>query len=279
MVCHDLLLLPLVVRMIGHTRCVVDLREYYPEQFAHSILWKLTSGRLARYICRTYLSRADRLVTVSQGLARLYERDYGRSVNVIYSYADFLELPVQRTNNVVRLVHHGNATANRNLENMIDMMNLLDNKYELHLYLVEKEPSYFARLVDKCSNNKQVTLHPVVHPADLVRELNQYDVGLFVPPRSTVNLDHSMPNKLFEFIQARLMVMVTPLSDVSDFVRATGVGRVVKGANAEELASAVAELTEKQIQSCKIRANQLALEMNSQKFCAQFEQLMKPNEA
>ena len=48
---------------------------------------------------------------------------------------------------------------------------------------------------------------------------NQYDVGVFLLPASFPNQVHVLPNKLFDYIQARLAVAIGPSHEMAEVVR------------------------------------------------------------
>ncbi|MGI9325547.1 MAG: hypothetical protein ACR2PZ_10035 [Pseudomonadales bacterium] len=238
-ICHDLLLLPLAIQRWGGGNVIFDAREYYPRQFEHNRAWRIVAGRLNQYLCSTYLPKVAQTITVSQGLAQLYEREYRVPVSVAPSFSEYLELSVGPVGDPVRLVHHGNATPNRQLENMVLAMDLLGGDYVLDLYLVWKEDRYRRRLEHLCAQRDNVNLCKPVHFEQIVPTLNGYDIGLFVPPAATVNLDLALPNKLFEYVQARLMIVVSPLQEASRLVREHDLGTVAASAAAQDIASCI----------------------------------------
>ena len=50
-------------------------------------------------------------------------------------------------------------------------------------------------------------VHPPVTPAELPSSLNAFDVGVYVLPPRTMNHRLMLPNKFFDFVQARLALV------------------------------------------------------------------------
>ena len=273
-VCHDLLILPLIMRRVRCRKVVFDAREYYPLQFEDSLLWRLTAGRLASYICKKYLVDVDSAATVSPGIADAYAANFGVAMRVIYSSPAAKALQPTKVGEVVKLVHHGNGTPNRCLENMIEAARLLGSGYTLDLYIVEKSLRYYARLVELAAEVPNVVIKKPVSPDQIVETLARYDIGLFVPPPATFNLRYSMPNKMFEFIQARLMIIVSKLPDASGFVTRHGLGEVSPDASSNTIAHTIAATSRARIAECKRSADRAASEFTAEKFLAEFGQLI-----
>lgn len=263
---HDILILPLIRQAYPSAHLVLDAREYFPREFEHSLIWRLSSGRLVDWICRNYLKKVDAAYTVSKGIAREYKRVYGCEMEVAYSFPDEARLSVGPVKSPVRLVYHGNASRDRCIEKMIDAVEGLEYQATLDLYLVTVDPKYHGFLRRMAQDVSNVRIIEPVDQLRIVDVLNTYDVGLFVPPPSTFNLQFSLPNKLFEYIQARLMIVVTPLSEVSKFVRENNVGLIVPDFSASALRELLENLSSSEIESFKEKSHVVAPEFVSEKF-------------
>lgn len=269
-VCHDLLLLPALIRDTSYGRLVFDAREYYPLQDEGNLVWRLTFGRLNDYICRTYAHRADSLITVSEGLRREYYSNYGLEMNVVHSYCQYYEAVPGSLGPTIKLVHHGNAAPARKIERLVAMVELLPLNYELHLYLMPKDDDYFASIRNMVARKPRITLHAPVSFDEIVPALNQYDIGILSLPSGFTNFEYAMPNKLFEYVQARLMLLVSPMTDAAAYVRANAVGVVASSGLAKDLAAAIGDVTPAEILRFKNRANELAATDNADRFVAEF---------
>ncbi|MDO8861102.1 glycosyltransferase [Haliea sp. E1-2-M8] len=238
--CHDALLLPDLIMRCSSARMILDAREYYPRQFENKIVWRLSFARLYHWIFANFLQKIHKGITVSAGVANLYEQQYKVRFDVVPGYPAFHDIhptPVNRRG--IRLVHHGVSNANRSLDVMIEAVQLLPQEYSLDMYLVPADQRSFEGLCRKAGRAQRVRILPPVAPDEIIPTLNSSDIGLFVSPPATVNLQNALPNKFFEFIQARLAVVVTPLKEVSERVLEYNVGVVTEDFSAEAIAAAI----------------------------------------
>ncbi len=270
-VCHDLILLPWLLTHGTNAQSqqlliMADLREYYPRHFEHSLWWRLIWGRYYDYLVRIELPRAQACVTVSAGLAKLYATDYGVDAVVIHSYAEASGLSWQPTAEPIRLVHMGNASRHRCLENMIEAVAMAKADLQLDLFLVSTDDRYHRELRQLADALPNVRICKPVPFAEIHRTLNEYDVGLFTSPASTINLEFSLPNKIFDYVQANLAIVVSPLPDCAEFVEQWGVGVVAEAATAQAIAKVLENLDTANVDATKARAHAVAQQLNAQKF-------------
>ena len=271
-VCHDILLLPWVLET--GSEVIFDAREFYPAQFEQEKLWRLTWGRLYRHICTKYLDECRSVVTVSDGLAELYRTRFGTHAKVIPSFAHPSVKAEVRTETPLRFVHHGNASAARSLENLVKGIGQVRGA-TLDLYLVVKEPTYYRTLEKLCDSYEHVNLHQPVSFEDIGETLSQYDVGIFAPEPKTTNLLYCLPNKFFEFIQAGLAVLISPLPDLQRWTVQHDVGWVTGGFSSEDIYKPAEQLGRETVEEKKANARSAADLCSSSLFATSFIELIQ----
>ena len=107
--------------------------------------------------------------------------------------------------------------------------------------------------------------HDPVKPAELPRTLNQYDVGVFWIPPFNTNARLTLPNKLFDFVQARLVVAVGPTVEMVDVVKQYNLGIVSAGFSVEQIVESLNTLTSENIATYKQNVNAAARELDFDK--------------
>ena len=266
---HDLDLLPLALAIRDlagrHCRVLFDAREYYPSNFEDRPLWRLFFAPYNRYLARTYLGQADHVVTVSPGIATEYQRMFGVHCGVLPSFPEPLPLgPTPARDEVVRMVHHGFASRSRRIEKMIELVRLLPPRFSLDLLLVGSDVAYIHHLRTLAAPLASRVRFLAPRPfSDLVRFTNQYDVGLFLCEPSNFNLRHCLPNKFFEFVQARLAVAIGPSPEMASIVRRYGFGVISETFEPNSLATVLAPLSAAQLSGMKAASHRAAAELNS----------------
>jgi len=92
--------------------------------------------------------------------------------------------------------------------------------------------------------------------------VNQYDVGIYLLPPVNFNPEHALPNKFFEFIQARLAVAIGPSTEMARIVEEHSLKVIADSFRPEALANALEQLTDESIRGYKLAADRAALELN-----------------
>ena len=88
--------------------------------------------------------------------------------------------------------------------------------------------------------------------------LGECDVGVFVLPPLTCNYLNRLPNKFFDFVQARLGIVVGPSPEMAALVREHGLGVVTADFTAQSLARALDELTAETVEGHKAASHTVA---------------------
>lgn len=250
---NDVETVPLALSLQPRGGVHADLHEYAPRQKEDRLDWRLFVAPYVRWICRTYVTRADSVTTVGHGLAREYEREFGIRAEVVTNAAPFQELSPTRARLPLRLVHSGGAMPSRRLDLMVEAMRDDGIDATLDLYLVPSDPGYVEQLRSLASQlpSGRVRVHDAVPYAELHGVLNEYDVGIFVCPPTTFNLANALPNKVFDFVQARLALVVSPTPEMRSLVEDNDLGAVTPGFEAGDLAVTLHGLTAGSVEAAK----------------------------
>lgn len=231
-----------------------DMHEWAPEERAHVLPWRLLVKPYMDHVCRVYVPITDALSAVNGSIARLYDARYGNCAKVVRNAAPFQELlPTPMVDGVVRLAHSGAAVPGRNLEGMIEAAIALGAGYTLDLYLVKARDGgkYWEQLRKQAAGNDRITFHDAVAPTELAATLNQYDVGVFSLPPKTTNHELMLPNKFFDFVQARLAIVFSPSPETSKLIVDHELGRVAADYSTNALVEAVQSMSRDDIKTFK----------------------------
>ncbi len=262
---HDCTLLPFAFAVkAAHSKVILDAREYYPRNFEDQWLWRLKTQPVNVYLCKKYLAKCDKVITVSDGLACEYEQEFGVVPEVVMSLPSYHDLqPSVVDGKKIRIIHHGAANRSRHLESMLDIMAHLGERYTLDLMLVG-DPAYIRMIDSMAKRYSNVRLIPPVPMWQIIPFLNQYDIGLFLCPPSNFNLKYALPNKLFEFVQGRLAVAIGPSVEMKKIVEKYDCGIVAGSFDPKDLAGRLKELTPEKIKYYKQRSGLAAHELSAE---------------
>lgn len=267
-IANDVPTLPIACRLAQDwkSKVLFDAHEFAPREYEEMARWRWFEAPLIRYLCKQYIPRVDAMITVCPGIADAYHELLGVRAGVVTNAPEYHDLPVRphREDQPVRMVHHGGISRSRKLENMIHMLDHLDRRFELNLVLVGSDLPYRRQLEELASRTGRVRFLSPVGMRELPTFLNQFDVGLYLLEPLNFNNLHSLPNKLFEFIQARLAVAIGASPEMAAVVRRTRVGVVGPDFQPHTLAALMNPLTSADINRFKSNANAVAWEMSAE---------------
>ena len=216
--------------------------------------------------------------TVCDSIALYYAKKYTTEFKVIRN------LPISK-NNQPRgeflfdtsekkvILYQGAVNIGRGLELMIDCMALLPNCLfvivgtgdifkELKTLITEKNLGNQVKLLGQISPEK---LHTITPLADLGVSLEE-DLGL--------NYRFALPNKIFDYIQAEIPVLVSDLPEMKKIVLDYEVGEIVADNTPKLLAKQIEKLLEKNFSiALKAAKKDLIWEHQEQDLLAIFEKL------
>ena len=261
-VANDIDTLPLALTHRRQAKVLFDAHEYAPRQHENWFLWRFFIQRYKEYLCKTRIPQVDAMLTVGPAIAEEYTREFGVRPSVVLNAPHYEATPcAPHDGGVIRMVHLGGAIHARRLEIMIDAMAQLDDRFQLDFILLPVDAAYLSRLKRRASGDARISFFPAVAPDEIVSTISQYDVGLYSLPPYSFNARHALPNKLFEFIQARLCVAIGPSPEMKRIVEHYECGVVAEDFTAEALAETLRALDRQKVEACRRAADAAAAEL------------------
>lgn len=198
-----------------------------------------------------YIRDADRVITVSAPLGELLVHDYSlpRSPDLV------LNVPIIRTDqddaatirDVVGLpdeaplvVYSGGIDATRGVHTLVEAIGMVP---DVHLALVAKaRTNYVLTLLEAASRGgfeDRIHIVGFVDPDKVVPFLSGATMAVHPMVSNKMNHQIALPNKIFEYLNARLPVVVSDNKAMSDLVTEHGVGESFIAEDPEDLALAM----------------------------------------
>lgn len=260
---NDLEPVPLAVSLNPRLGVHADLHEYAPREKEHLLRWRLFVAPFRRWLCRTYLPQCASVTTVAEGIAKEYEREFGVQVGVVMNATPPQDLKPGPVSDPIRLVHSGACLRGRDLGLMAEAVVQARMPLTLDMYLTPNDPNYLAELREQFAGEPRIHINDPVPYEELVATLNKYDVGVFVLPPTTFSYRWALPNKLFDFVQARLGVIVSPSPEMARIVREFQLGAVTGGFDVYSLVRTLDRLTPAHVRLWKQNSDAAAKELSS----------------
>ncbi|MGP9539025.1 hypothetical protein ACT3SP_13510 [Brachybacterium sp. AOP43-C2-M15] len=260
-VANEARILALADRVAAGAPVWADMHEWAPEERTHILSWRLLVAPLMDHLCREYLPRCAAVTTVGDRIGDLYRSRYGVEARTMRNSSPYRDLPVGEVReDQVRLVHSGAAVQGRNLELTIDVVSALPERFSLDLYLVPANDGgrYLRSLAERAPADGRIRFLDPVPPMTLPDTLNAYDIGVFWLPPVHTNGRLTLPNKYFDYVQARLGIAVGPSPEMADLTREHELGTVAADFRPETLAASLRDVTAQEVRTWKQHADRAA---------------------
>jgi glycosyltransferase involved in cell wall biosynthesis len=234
---------------------------------------------IVRQIEKSYLPLCDYISTASLGIATRLQRDYKVEppvvlYNVFPLYlADGLLPPVERPKHKsLRLLWFSQTIGpGRGIEEAIEGVALLGRNAELHL---RGNPSRgYESVLRALAEDRNVDLkfHPEVDHDDLIRTMDQFDVGLALERPEKVNAALTVSNKIGSYLLAGLAIAATRTPGQLELMsQCSKSGFLYSSGNAELLAEGLQRWIDNP--SELRRSQQAAWDTARNRFCWDIEQ-------
>lgn len=249
----------------GQPKIVFDAHEIKEEQFSERVLWRLLVRPTVRRMLSRRLSSVSEITTVCDGIADILRVRYDREARIVMNARPYEALtPREPSRHRVHLVHSGGFSATRGLQTLVETLRMLDERFTLDFYLVEG--SGLDAFRDQCADESRVRFHPPVAMSVLSSVMNQYDLGIYSLPPTSLNHALALPNKFFEFIQARVGLAIGPSVEMAKLVRQFDCGVISDDFSAAAMARVLRPLSTEDIFRMKQGADKAAKALNAETF-------------
>ena len=263
---NDLDAVPLALRLAPRAGVHADLHEFFPLLHEEDAAWLRRISPYQDWLCRTFLPRCASVTTVSGRIAAEYSARYGVGVGVVTNASPYAPRSPRPVGSPLRLVHSGACLRNRALHVMTGAVTRAaadGAPVTLDLYLTSNDPGYLAELREEAAaSGGAVRVHDAVPYARLGEVLAGHDVGIHVLPPTSFNNTNALPNKVFDYVQARLGLLVGPSPEMARLVTTHGLGVVAEGFDTGAVAAAVAGLGPAQVEDFKAASDRAARELS-----------------
>ncbi|WP_264029961.1 glycosyltransferase family 1 protein [Cellulosimicrobium sp. SH8] len=261
---NDIESLPIALRLAPGSSVHGDLHEFYPGLHDDNPRWVRVRQPYLEWLIRRYAPRAGSLTTVGASVAEAY-RPFALELGVVTNSPSYVAMEPTPVADPVRIVHPGASLRGRRLENMVNAVAASTADVRLTLFLTGNDPGYVAELRALAEETDgRVRVEDAVPHDELLALVNTYDVGIHVLPPTVTNNALALPNKFFDYVQARVGVVVGPTPAMARLVREHGLGAVTDGFDADAIRAVIDELTPERVDGWKRAADAAARELSAE---------------
>lgn len=264
----DTLLANFLASKIKGKKIIFDSHEYFtevPELVSRpkvKAIWK----RLERWI----LPRLKHVFTVSQSIADLYKKEYGIDVKLLRNVPVLNNQVVEVENIKIQgkktIIYQGAVNVGRGIHQMVEAMRHVENA-QLLIFGRGDISMEIEQLVLKLKLEGKVKLMGEIPLGKLRGYTCQANLGLSLEEDMGLNYRYALPNKLFNYIQAGVPVLVSNLPEMKNLVVQYQVGEIIESHEPKHIALKINEMLGdlNKMQTWSLNAKNAALELNWEK--------------
>lgn len=209
--------------------------------------------RMVIAVERLFLKATTPVFNVSPGIVNIYEQRYGlKNQHLIMNlpegrpelghHSKFRDRWPQIHPDATVFICQGKLTRQRGLEILVQAFERL-NPDEFVLVLMGFGPMY-DELAAVAEASPNIYIHPAVPHSEITDYTSSADWGITNVQNICLSYLHSLPNKLFEYVQSGIPVIASNLEDTENFIRDNEVGLVMDGESIESVVNTLREARE-----------------------------------
>lgn len=220
---------------------IYDSHEIYTEM--PSLQGRFTQ-KIWRLLEKSIVPGLKYFITASDGYADWFVQRYGIPRPTVLRNFPRRHFQFVPSTNVKRIVYQGALNPSRGLEQLVSAMKFLPDA-TLEIYGDGPLKSQLQQHIFSENVQGKVALMGRKLPADLRESTKLADVGVSLEQNNGLSYYHSLPNKISDYIQAGVPVVVSDFPEMSRLVREFGVGEIWQPATVENLAQTLQKVLDK----------------------------------
>ncbi len=241
-------------------RLIYDSHEYFTE--VPELIHRKKVKQIWEGIEAWIFPKLKTIYTVNSSIAKLYADKYKKEIKVVRNISPTWEpknlkskkeLGIPENKKLIILQGAG-INIDRGAEEVVEAMKSVENC----ILMIVGDGDVVAQLKSYVLDNK---LHEKVmffdkRPYNEMMNFTYYaDLGVTLDKPTNINYRYSLPNKVFDYIQAETPIIGTNLIEISKIVNAFGVGEIVDELTAENLALVINTLLNDENRLLELKEN------------------------
>lgn len=248
----DTLLGCTIAARIKRVKLIFDSHELFPE--VPELVDRPVVRKIWLFLEKRLLPRIDAGITVSKSIAEFYLEKYSTEFTVVRNAAVFhADNKKSKRNNIagqVTILYQGALNIGRGIRLAVQSMEYVDGAVLIIIGSGDIEQE-LHKLVHDLGSEKKIKFTGKVPMEKLWEYTRKAHIGISLEEDLGLNYRYALPNKLFDYIQARIPVIVSDLPEMKGVVEKYKIGRILKERTPEALASVINKMIVEELPSGK----------------------------
>jgi len=196
------------------------------------------------------LPKLKNCYTVSNSIAKYYNIKYNIGFEVIRNVPNQIKnietssFPFKTINKKI-ILYQGAINKGRGLELMLETMQFLENTIFICIGNGDLEKKIKQKVID-LNLEEKVKFISKITPTELKKLTPLTDLGISLEEDLGLNYKYALPNKLFDYIQAKVPVLVSNLPEMEQIILKYPIGQIVLDRNPQSLANQINNILKKE---------------------------------
>ena len=269
----------LAKKLKANCNLVYDSHEYFTEvpelvnRPKIQKIWEMIEGVIFPHL--------NQISTVNHSIANLYEQKYKKKLVVIRNIAPKWHKPERIKSKIelgipegklILIIQGAGINIDRGAEEAVEAMKSIENACLIIVGDGDVVP-YLKNYVNENQLTTKVLFFPKLDYQTLMQYTFHADLGLTLDKPLNINYQYSLPNKVFDYIQAGTPILGSNLIEVSTIIQNYEVGTVIKEVKAKTIVSCIQKIQEnpKILDSWKSNCNKVKDDLCWEKECVTLE--------
>lgn len=215
---------------------VFDSHEIFSELPA---IQNRLSQKFWRFLESKLVPKIRYMMTASESYAEWFANHYPVKPVVVQNFPKKIELPFEFPSNHPKIIlYQGAINPFRGIDKMIKSMHLISDA-EFHIAGDGPKKKEYEELVLNEKLSSKVKFLGRLHPEQLRNITQKADAGLSIEENGGISYYNSLPNKVSDYIQAGLPVVLINFPEMRKIMERFNVGEIIENHQPETLAKAV----------------------------------------
>ncbi len=224
---------------IRNKELIYDSHEYFTE--VPELMGRPRVKKVWLWLEQKMVPKLNYAYTVCASIAKVYTEKYGTDFKVIRNIPIGNKLQAEKTGSTEKIIlYQGALNRGRGLEQAILAMQFIENAK-----LIIAGDGDIKRQLEELVRNKKLTDRVKFTGRLPFTELSKLtpkaDLGLSIEEDLGLNYHFALPNKLFDYIQAEVPVLVTNLPEMKAIVEKYKIGKITNSLEPKDLAMSITE--------------------------------------